>query len=140
MTPSRKASYIGALFVALVAATAAAQQQAPRVRPDAAGLSPARLREATELLNRYVAEQRIAGAVAGVARRGQIGYLEAVGVQDLQTRAPMTEASLFRIYSMTRPVTAVAVMMLHDEGRFKLDDPVAKFIPEFKDTRFMAAD
>src|SRR5688572_9928298 len=132
MPPSRRANYIVALFVALVAATAAAQQQAPRVRPDAAGLSPVRLGEVTELLNRYVAEQRIAGAVAGVARRGQIGYLEAVGVQDLQTRAPMTEASLFRIYSMTRPVTAVAVMMLHDEGRFKLDDPVARFIPEFK--------
>ena len=128
----RTATYIVALFVALVAATAAAQQQAPRVRPDAAGLSPERLREATELLNRYVAEQRIAGAVAGVARRGRIGYLEAVGIQDLQTRAPMTERSLFRIYSMTRPVTAVAVMMLHDEGRFTLGDPVAKFIPEFK--------
>ena len=84
------------------------------------------------MLNRYVAEQRIAGAVAAVARRGRIGYLEAVGVQDLQTRAPMTERSLFRIYSMTRPVTAVAVMMLHEEDRFDLDDPVARFIPEFK--------
>ena len=128
------ASHTREIFVVLtlVAATAAAQQQAPRVRPDAAGLSPVRLREVTELLNRYVADQRIAGAVAGVARRGQIGYLEAVGVQNLQTRAPMTEASLFLIYSMTRPVTAVAVMMLHDEGRFKLDDPVARFIPEFK--------
>ena len=119
------------IVLTLAGATAAAQQQAPRVRPDAAGLSAERLHEATELLNRYVAEQRIAGAVAGVARRGQIGYLEAVGVQDLQTRAPMSETSLFRIYSMTRPVTAVAVMMLHDEGRFRLDDPVAKFIPEF---------
>ena len=114
------------------AATAAAWQQAARVNPEAAGLSSARLREATALLNRYVAEQRIAGAVAAVARRGQVGYLETVGVQDLQTRAPMTERSLFRIYSMTRPVTAVAVMMLHEEGRFELDDPVSRFIPEFK--------
>ena len=114
------------------AATAAGWQQAARVTPEAAGLSAARLREATALLNRYVAERRIAGAVAAVARRGQVGYLETVGVQDLQTRAPMTERSLFRIYSMTRPVTAVAVMMLHEEGRFELDDPVARFIPEFK--------
>ena len=124
--------------VALVASTmvlaraGAVARQTPRASPEAAGLSPARLREATDLLNRYVAEQRIAGAVAAVARRGQVGYLEAVGVQDLQTRAPMTERSLFRIYSMTRPVTAVAVMMLHEEGRFNLDDPVARFIPEFK--------
>src|SRR5687767_10091032 len=122
------------LFVALLAASAAARQPAPRADPGGAGLSHARLREATELLNRYVAEQRIAGAVAAVARRGRLGYLEAVGVQDLQTRAPMTARSLFRIYSMTRPVTSVAVMMLHDEGRFDLDDPVAKFIPEFGKT------
>src|SRR5687767_6986535 len=119
------------LFVALLAASAAARQPAPRADPGGAGLSHARLREATELLNRYVAEQRIAGAVAAVARRGRLGYLEAVGVQDLQTRAPMTARSLFRIYSMTRPITAVAVMMLHEEGRFSLDDAVAKFIPEF---------
>src|SRR5688572_2602743 len=123
---------VGVSFSALLAVTPAAWPQATRVNPSGAGLSPARLREATELLNRYVAEQKIAGAVAAVARRGQIGYLEAVGVQDLQTRVPMTERSLFRIYSMTRPVTAVAVMMLHEEGRFALDDPVARFIPEFK--------
>jgi CubicO group peptidase (beta-lactamase class C family) len=121
-----------ALFVGFLALTVAAWQQTPRASLEAAGLSPARLHEATELLRRYVAEQRIAGAVAAVARRGQVGYLEAVGVQDLQTRAPMTERSLFRIYSMTKPVTAVAVMMLHEEGRFSLDDPVAKFIPEIR--------
>lgn len=121
-----------ALVGIAAAATAAAWQQAVRVTPEAAGLSPARLREATSLLNHYVAEQRIAGAVAAVARRGQIGYLEAIGVQDLQTRAPMTERSLFRIYSMTRPITAAAVMMLHEEGRFELDDRVARFIPEFQ--------
>ena len=120
------------LSAGLLVITPAASQQQPRAEPARVGLSGARLSEATALLNRYVSEQRIAGAVAAVARRGQIGYLEAVGVQDLQTRAPMTERSLFRIYSMTRPVTAVAVMMLHDEGRFTLDDPVAKFIPEFK--------
>ena len=98
----------------LMAVTVAAWQQTPRVRPEDVGLSSVRLREATDFLNRYVAEQRIAGAVAAVARRGRVGYLEAVGVQDLQTRVPMTERSLFRIYSMTRPVTAVAVMMLHE--------------------------
>ena len=64
-----------------------------------------------------------------------MAYLEAVGVQDLETRAPMTERSLFRIYSMTRPVTAVAVMMLHEEGRFDLDDPVAKIHPRIQERR-----
>ena len=121
-----------ALAAISAASAAAATQPIARVTPEAAGLSPARLWEATALHNRYVAQHRIAGAVVAVARRGKIGYLEAVGVQDLQTRAPMTERSLFRIYSMTRPITAVAVMMLHEEGRFELDDPVARFIPEFQ--------
>ena len=121
-----------ALSAGFLVVTTAAWQQTPRATPESAGLSPARLREATDLLNRYVSEQRIAGAVAAIARRGRVAYLEAVGVQDRQTRVPMTERSLFRIYSMSRPITAVAVMMLHEEGRFSLDDPVAKFIPEFK--------
>ena len=130
--------------VALVASTmvlaraGAEARQTPRVRPESAGLSAARLRDATDLLNRYVTEHRIAGAVAAVARRGQVAYLEAVGVQDLQTRAPMTERSLFRIYSMTKSVTAVAVMMLHEERRFALDDAVATFIPEFKNVMVSA--
>ena len=103
----------------------------PRAAPEAVGLSQARLAEATDLMKRFVAEQKVAGAVAAVARRGKLAYLEAVGVQDVATRAPMTDASLFRIYSMTKPITAVAVMMLHEEGRFRLDDPVSKYLPEF---------
>ena len=129
---SQRVLLIASIAAISAAATTAAWQQATRATPEAVGLSSARLREATALLNRQVAEQKIAGAVAAVARRGQVAYLETVGVQDLQTRAPMTERSLFRIYSMTRPVTAVAVMMLHEEGRFDLDDPVARFIPEFQ--------
>ena len=121
---------LGGLFAAALAVSMAGQQPT-RVDPEAAGLSRERLREATELLSRSVVERRIAGAVAAVARRGHIGYLEAVGVQEIAARTPMTARSLFRIYSMTRPVTAVAVMMLHEEGRFDLDDPVARFIPEF---------
>jgi CubicO group peptidase (beta-lactamase class C family) len=103
----------------------------PRAAPEAVGLSQARLAEATDLLKRFVAEQKVAGAVAAVARRGKLAYLEAVGVQDVATRAPMADGSMFRIYSMTKPITAAAVMMLHEEGRFRLDDPVAKYLPEF---------
>ena len=123
---------LAAVSAGALAVTLTAWQETPRPNPEAAGLSPARLREATDLLARYVAERKIAGAVAAVARRGRLGYFEAVGVQDLETRVPMQARSLFRIYSMTRPITAVAVMMLHEEGKFDLDDPVARFIPEFK--------
>jgi CubicO group peptidase (beta-lactamase class C family) len=103
-------------------------------------LSSARLAEATALLQRFVAERKIAGAVAGVARKGKLAYLEPVGQQDLAARSPITDRSLFRIYSMTKPITAVAVMMLHEEGKFRLDDPVSKYLPEFKETRVAAAD
>ncbi len=108
-----------------------AQPPLPSAAPESIGLAPSTLAEATALLRQYVADGKIAGAVAAVARKGSVGYLEAVGVQDLQSRAPMTPRSLFRIYSMAKPVTAVAAMMLHDEGKFRLDDPVAKYLPEF---------
>lgn len=103
----------------------------PRATPDAVGMSAVRLQAATTLLRQFVAEGKISGAVAGVARKGKVVYLEPIGVQSFETKAPMTERSLFRIYSMTKSVTAVAVMMLHDEGRFRLSDPVTKYLPEF---------
>jgi CubicO group peptidase (beta-lactamase class C family) len=112
----------------------------PRATPQSVRLNPAKLDEATALIKTLVADKKIAGAVAAVARHGKLAYLESAGVQDLATRAPMTERSLFRIYSMTKPVTAVAAMMLHERGRFALTDPVAKFIPEFKNVVVAAAD
>jgi CubicO group peptidase (beta-lactamase class C family) len=113
------------------------------VVPVVAALSIVALRAAgpfdavSGLLRQEVAERKIAGAVAAVSQRGTIVYQQAVGVQDLETRAPMTERSLFRIYSMTKPVTAAAVMMLRDEGRFDLDDPVSKYLPAFKQTQVL---
>lgn len=129
----RKRAAAPLVFVAavLIVSVGAQQPAPPRVNPETVGLSSARLNEATDLLNRYVSEHRIAGAVAAVARHGRLGYLQAVGFQDLQTHAPMAERSLFRIYSMTKSVTAVAAMMLLEEHRFTLDDPVARYIPEF---------
>jgi CubicO group peptidase (beta-lactamase class C family) len=112
----------------------------PRAQPGAAGVAAARLDEATALLRSYVADGKIAGAVAGVARNGRTVYLESAGVQSLETRTPMSERSLFRIYSMTKSVTAVAAMMLRDEGKFALTDPVSKFIPEFRNVQVVAAD
>jgi CubicO group peptidase (beta-lactamase class C family) len=123
------------LLIAIVAAPLAAQAPLPRVAPESVGYSSERLAEATALLNRYVADQKIAGAVAGVARQGKVAYLQAVGVQDLASKTPMTERSLLRIYSMTKPVTSVAAMILFEEGKFALDDPVSKYIPEFANVK-----
>jgi CubicO group peptidase (beta-lactamase class C family) len=115
-----------------VVGPAEAQTGLPRARPETVGLASEPLAAITEVLKGIVAEQRLAGAVVGVARQGQVAYLEAVGVQDVSTRAPMTEQSLFRVYSMTKAVTAVAAMMLHDEGRFQLSDPVSMYLPAFR--------
>ena len=95
-------------------------------------MSSERLQSATAVLRQFVADRKIAGAVGAVARRGKIVYLEPVGLQDRETREPMTERSLFRIYSMTKAVTSVAVLMLADEGKLRLNDPVSKYLPEFK--------
>jgi CubicO group peptidase (beta-lactamase class C family) len=112
-------------------AAAAAADGLPRATPESVGLSSPRLRLATEMLAKFVADGKVAGAVGGVARRGKLAYLEAAGFQDIETRAPMTPDSLFRVYSMTKPVTAVAAMMLQEEGKFSLSDPVSKYLPEF---------
>jgi CubicO group peptidase (beta-lactamase class C family) len=121
-----------ALLVAVSFTISVQAQGLPRVPPASLGLDDAKLREATQLLTQFVTERKIAGAVAAVARRGKLAYFETVGVQDLDTKAPMSERSVFRIYSMTRQITAVAAMMLHEEGKFALADPIAKYLPEFR--------
>lgn len=104
----------------------------PRATPESVGMSGERLQAATALLRQFVADRKVAGAVAAVARRGRVVYLEPVGLQSFESKAPMTERSLFRVYSMTKAVTAVAVMMLVEEGKLQLSDPASKFLPEFK--------
>ena len=120
-------------FLALLTLAAISVQAArlPRATPESAGMSGERLQAATALLRQFVADRKIAGAVAAVARRGKIVYLEPVGFQSLETKAPMSERSLFRVYSMTKAVTAVAVMMLVEEGTLRLADPASKYLPEF---------
>jgi CubicO group peptidase (beta-lactamase class C family) len=110
---------------------AAAADPLPRATPESLGLAPAKLGEAGALLARYVAEKKIAGAVAAVARRGKLAWIDGVGVQDFESRTAMSDRSIFRIYSMTKSVTAVAALMLREDGKFQLDDPVSKYLPEF---------
>jgi CubicO group peptidase (beta-lactamase class C family) len=124
----------------LLAPARAAVDSLPRSTPESVGLNAAKLAEATALLKQYVADKKIAGAVAAVARQGKLAYLETVGVQDLASKTPMTDRSLFRIYSMTKSVTAVAVMMLIDEGKSGLSEPVSKYLPEFRNVRVATPD
>ena len=129
---TRSLSLAALAAVGLIWTSLHAVEPMPRVPPEAAGLAGAKLREATTLLADYVAQKKVAGVVAAVARHGRIAYIEAAGYQSVETRAPMTERSLFRIYSMTKPVTSVAGMMLFEQGKFRLDDAVSKYLPQFK--------
>ena len=136
--PVSAVSISGALLLPILIPSAIeAEQLLPRVQPSAVGLASEGLDRVTRLITEFVEEGKITGAVAGIARRGQVAYLEAVGYQDLETRSPMSENSLFRIYSMTRAVTAVAVMILEEEGRLDLDDPVSRYLPAFADVRVL---
>ena len=103
----------------------------PHAHPADVGLCPERTQRLMDVLRREVASGRLPGAVAMVARRGQIALFEAVGQQDPTTGAPMQTDSIFRIYSMTKPVVSVAVMMLVERGQLLLSDPVSHWLPEF---------
>ena len=97
-------------------------------------MSSARLRRLTETLDAYVREGRLAGGVALVARHGRIAFLHAFGQRDREAAAPMREDTIFRIASHTKAVVSVAALMLQEEGRLRIDDPVARYLPQFAKT------
>jgi CubicO group peptidase (beta-lactamase class C family) len=98
--------------------------------PAEAGLAKDRLDRISEVMQKHISENRIAGAIGLIARRGKIGYFETWGMMNKDAGKPMRKDAIFRIYSMTKAVTGVATMMLYEEGKFFLNDPVSKFLPE----------
>jgi CubicO group peptidase (beta-lactamase class C family) len=116
----------------ILTASLAFAQGLPTASPEAVGLSSARLARVTELVKGEIAQGRYPGAVALVARRGKVAYFEALGQRDPQSGAPMTRDAIFRLYSMTKPFTSVAVMTLVEDGKILLNDPVSKYLPKLK--------
>ncbi|HVY14523.1 MAG TPA: serine hydrolase domain-containing protein [Rhodopila sp.] len=112
----------------------------PTAKPEEVGLDPAALDRLSAALRDRVAAGHIPGAVALVARHGKVAYHEAFGAQDPAAGQPMARDSIFRIYSMTKPIVSIATMMLLEEGRFILADPIGKFIPAFNDTKVAVPD
>ena len=106
-------------------------QSLPTARPESVGLSTERLQKLTDVLKADVAAGKIPGAVLLVARQGKVAWFEPVGKLDATAGTPMPRDGIFRIYSMSKPVTTVAAMMLVEDGRLKLDDPVAMYLPEY---------
>ena len=113
-----------------------AQKPAPPTAPKPAatpGMSAARLERMAPAMNQLLKDSKFPGISVTVAKDGRIAYQQEFGYADLETKAPLRKDAIYRIYSMTKPVTGVAIMMLLEEGRFMLDDPVSRFIPCYKD-------
>ncbi|MGH8859911.1 MAG: serine hydrolase domain-containing protein, partial [Jatrophihabitantaceae bacterium] len=106
--------------------------------PAAAGFDAARLDRIDALLNRYVDDGKLPGWSVLVARDGEIVHLGLGGRRDVEAGLPVEKDTLFRIYSMTKPITSVAAMILYERGPFELTDPVARYLPEFADMRVFA--
>ena len=102
------------------------------VKPESVGLSAVRLKSFDDMLmNKYIGLNKLAGTQTLIARKGEIAHFHSQGNRDIEKNLPINEDTLFRIYSMTKPVTGVALMQLLEQGLFQLSDPVSKFLPEF---------
>jgi CubicO group peptidase (beta-lactamase class C family) len=136
------------LFIVLALATGAALQPAyaagpqdlPTAKAESVGVSGERLTRLNDGMKSLVDQGRLAGVVTMVARHGKVIEFAAAGKRDIAANSPMQKDSIFRIYSMTKPITGVALMMLFEEGKWQLNDPVAKYVPEFADLKVYGTD
>jgi CubicO group peptidase (beta-lactamase class C family) len=119
--------WLGLGLAAFVAT--AIQAATPTVRPETVGLSSTRLARVTELMQRHIQAGTFAGSVTLIARNGRVVKLEAQGLMDTESRTPMRTDAIFRLMSMTKPIVAVAILMMVEEGKVRLRDPVGKFLP-----------
>jgi len=126
------------LVLALIALPLAAAS-VPTAKPEDVGLSSERLKRINQMIQRHIDAGELTGAVTIVARKGRVAHLEAQGVMDLDSKKPMTKDTMFRVASMTKPMTGVAIMMMIEEGKVRLSDPVSRYIPEFKNLKVAIA-
>jgi len=117
----------------------ASTASSPTAKPEDVGLSSERLQRITQMIDRHIAAGDLAGAVTIVARKGKVVHHAARGVMDLQSKQPMAPGTMFRIASMTKPVIGVAIMMLVEEGKLHLNDPVSRYIPQFREMKVAVA-
>jgi CubicO group peptidase (beta-lactamase class C family) len=126
----KRTAFLLAALAWLALASVGFAQNLPMAKPEAVGLSAERLAHITETLRANIAKGEIPGAVLLIARHGKIGYFETLGALDPQSKAPMTEDAIFRIYSMSKPITTVAAMTLFEDGRLGIEEPVGKYLPQ----------
>ena len=129
-----------ACLLLLCITTLAFGQGLPMAVPEEVGVSAERLERIRPVMQGYVDEGHLPGFLTVVARRGKIVHFETIGMRDVENNKPVEPDTIFRIYSMSKPITSVAVMMLYEEGHFQLGTPVSKFIPEFKNMKVYNGD
>jgi len=135
ISPVSSSSWL--LLFILILSFGAIAQDLPVTKPESVGLSSERLNRISATVQKTIDDHRIAGAVTLVVRHGQVAWFKAQGMQDRETAKPMRPDTIFRICSMSKPITSVAVMMLYEEGHFLLDDPVSRYLPEFKNPKVL---
>ncbi len=119
------------LAILLSIALTSFAQELPRAKPESVGMSSQRLGQLSQVLDGYAKDGRIAGGVAMVVRRGKVVYVHTYGKRDREANSPMSEDTIFRIASQSKALTSVAVMILQEEGKLVISDPVSKYLPEF---------
>src|ERR1044072_8687779 len=129
-----------ALCLAASCATAFAEDPLPRAKPEEVGLSSERLARVGGTLKADIEAGRIPGAVIAIARRGKLVALDAYGWRDKAANVPMTTDTIFNIASMTKPMTAVGALMLYEQGKLLIDDPLEKYFPNFAEMRVALRD
>jgi CubicO group peptidase (beta-lactamase class C family) len=141
MTAPRNVARIAATAFCLLASSAAfAEDPLPRAKPEAVGLSSERLARIGATLKADIDAGRIPGAVIAIARHGKLVMLDAYGWRDKAAKLPMTTDTIFNIASMTKPMTTVGALMLYEQGKILIDDPLSKYFPKFADMKVAARD
>jgi CubicO group peptidase (beta-lactamase class C family) len=124
-------------IASILLASAAWAQDFPTAKPESVGLSSERLNRIAATVQRDIDDKKIAGMVTLVIRHGQVAWFDARGAADREAGKPMQKDTIFRICSMTKPITSTAVMMLYEEGKFLLEDPISKYLPEFRNPKVL---
>lgn len=122
-----------------IAEKAVATKELPRAKPEAVGMSTPKLEKVDDRITDIIAGKRLAGASVMITRKGKVVYHKNFGLRDIENATPMENDTIFRIYSMSKAITSAAVMILSDEGKLTIEDPIAKHLPEFKDVKVWKA-
>jgi len=129
---AKRTSYYVSILFGFVIATGVYGQGLPTAKPEDVGMSTARLERIRPVMQAYVDQGKVPGMVTAVARRGKLVHFDQLGMMDVEAGKKMRPDTIFRIYSMTKPITGVAMMILYEEGRYRLNEPVSKYISELQ--------